>query len=561
MGVRRAVEMVLETANRAEGPVYTFGPLIHNPQVMDILREKGVSVLDTPPESGRGTVLIRAHGVGPEVAERLEKAGFTVVDATCPRVRMVQRLIQKHVEEGWLPVIAGDADHPEVMGLVGHSGGKAVVIRDADGVDTLPDAEKILLVAQTTQDTQSFVKIRERLLARFPEAKIKNTICDSTRKRQDEIREMAKAADAIVVVGGKNSGNTRRLAQIAKEAGVPAWHVEGAEELDLKELSKVERIGVTAGASTPNWIIRAVLRRLENPDCARGGFRRTLGRLQRFLVLTNIYVGLGAGALAWASGLYRGAPPSAAAILIACSYVISMHLANNFIGANALRTNDPDRAGFYALHRRLLLALAVGAGIVGVFTGTVLGALPFGILLCMMTLGLLYNVRIVPKRFKSRYIRLRAVPGSKAALIAVAWGVVCALLPALAREDPLRALDVFVFVWACAMVFVRSAFFDFLDVQVDRIVGQETFATWIGEKRTLWVIQAVLAVLAAGQALAALTGLSGAIGLALLPPVAAFALLVRAHTRDMLSHGYRLEFLVETNFVFAGALAWAWSAA
>ncbi|MFP4477157.1 MAG: 4-hydroxy-3-methylbut-2-enyl diphosphate reductase [Desulfatibacillaceae bacterium] len=555
MGVRRAVEMVIDTANRAGEPVYTYGPLIHNPQVMEILREKGVSVLEEIPETGRGTVLIRAHGVTPGVKERLVAAGFDVLDATCPRVTKVQVLIRRHVEKGYLPIIAGDADHPEVTGLLGHSGGKGVVVSAPEDVDRLPDADKVLVVAQTTQDMAGFDRIRERIVERWPDARVHNTICDSTRKRQEEALAMAGDVDVMIVVGGKNSGNTQRLAQVAARSGVPTYHVETAEEIDPADVARARRVGVTAGASTPNWIIRAVRRGLEHPAHLKGDWRGTAFSVQRFLVITNLYVGLAAAALAGASAMYMGASPRLPAVVIAFCYVLSMHIANNFIGANAIRYNDPDRAHFYDRHRVPLLALAVVAGVAAVLTGTMLGTAPFLILLVMMTLGLLYNVRIVPARFGSRYIRIRAIPGSKAVLIAVAWGVVCALLPALALPGPLTPLQVYVFVWATSMVFVRSAFFDVLDVQVDRMVGQETFATWLGEVSTRRILAGVIIALFLAELAGAAAGFTPGLGYWLLPCPVIYAAIIRAHRLDILHPGYRLEFLVETNIVLAGVIA------
>lgn len=284
MGVRRAIDMALEAA-RVEGrEVFTHGPLIHNPQALENLREKGVVPL--PPEGPvpPATVVVRAHGVPPSDLERLCRQAGRVVDATCPKVSTIQKKIAEHSRKGYGVVIAGDPDHPEVVGLLGHAAGFARVVSEPGEVDALPALDRVLLVAQSTQDEEVFEAIRERVLTRFPHAKALATICQSTHRRQTEVREMAGQVDALIVIGGKNSANTRRLAEIARALGVPAYHVETAAELPLGELRQLSRVGVTAGASTPAWIIEEVVDSLEGlePESSRAGReKRPLNRRRR----------------------------------------------------------------------------------------------------------------------------------------------------------------------------------------------------------------------------------------------------------------------------------------
>ena len=262
MGVRRAVEMARATAAEEQGEVFTNGPLIHNPQALEQLRSEGVIPLEDAEVVPRAAVIVRAHGIPPATQDRLQREAARVVDATCPKVATIQKKIEEYSLRDHAVVIAGDADHPEVVGLLGYARGAAYVVAAAAQVDELPPLGKVLLVAQTTQDEEIFKEIRDRVLERFPEALALSTICQSTHRRQSEVRQMAGEVDAMVVIGGRNSANTCRLAEICRNLGTPAYHVETAEELPLEELRNLARVGVTAGASTPAMTIDAVLQAL-----------------------------------------------------------------------------------------------------------------------------------------------------------------------------------------------------------------------------------------------------------------------------------------------------------
>lgn len=265
MGVKLAIEMAETEAEKEGRTIYTHGPLIHNPQELEVLRTKGIVPLDEAAPVPNAPVIVRAHGVAPEVRDRLNAEAERLVDATCPKVSAIQNQIAAYSRDGYTVIIAGDPDHPEVVGLVGHATGPTHVIRKPEDVDELPELEppgKAILVAQTTQDEINYEKISERFLARYPEGEALSTICRATHRRQSEVRQMVTEVDAMVVVGGRNSANTKRLYEISREGGVTAWLVESAAELDAEALKPFETIGVTAGASTPEWIIREVLDKL-----------------------------------------------------------------------------------------------------------------------------------------------------------------------------------------------------------------------------------------------------------------------------------------------------------
>ena len=564
MGVRRAVEMVLDAPDQNTNPIFTFGPLIHNPQVLSLLKSKDINVLDEIPSRGSGTVLIRAHGVPPTTKENLKQANFNVIDATCPRVIKVQTIIRKHAKKGFAAIIIGDKDHPEVIGLLGYAGEKGFVVGSMSELEALPDFENAIVVAQTTQNTEFFDSVKTWAATRHPHYKVFNTICDSTTRRQAEVKRLAESVDAVIVVGGRNSGNTRRLAEIARETGKPAYHIETEKDLDdidTDTLVAARHIGITAGASTPNWIIKKVYRTLEALQVKRGQkWRRIWFGLQRALLLTNIYVSLGAGCLSYASLKLQGFRQLFPYVLISMLYVQSMHILAHLTGSKADQYNDPERANFYRKYYILLTVLALAAGSAGLVIAFTLGLFPFILLLVLSLLGLSYNQRLVLNRFFSgRYSRLRDIPGSKTFMIAVAWGIVTALLPPLSLSAETPATTLLIFLWVAGIVFVRTAFFDILDMQGDRIVGKETIAILLGEKRSLRLLKILLLILIAALLLLSAFHLVSYLGFVLVASPITLLFLLAAYERGLLLPSVKLEFLVETNFILAGVIAFMWS--
>ncbi|MEE4601042.1 MAG: 4-hydroxy-3-methylbut-2-enyl diphosphate reductase [Desulfobacteraceae bacterium] len=564
MGVRRAVEMVLDAPAQSTKPIYTYGPLIHNPQVLNLLKSKDIKVLDEIPDRGCGTVLIRAHGVPPTAKQHLKEAEFNVIDATCPRVIKVQTIIRKHAKKDYAVIIIGDKDHPEIIGLLGYARNNGHVVGDMEELAALPAFDNAIIVSQTTQNARLLESVINWVAENHPHYKIFNTICDSTERRQAEVQRLAEAVDAVIVVGGYNSGNTRRLAEIARQTGKPTYHIESESELasmDTHLLASARHIGITAGASTPNWIIKKVYRALETLQVKRTqSWRRIMFQLQRVLLLTNIYVSLGAGCLTYAMAKLQGFSQFFPYVLISLLYVQSMHTLNHLTGNKSDQYNDPDRAKFYQKYKLLLNILALAAGGTGLVIAHTLGLFPLLLLLIMSLLGLSYNLRIVPQMFVGlRYRRIRDIPGSKTLLIAMAWGIVTAVLPPLSLTGKASWVTGLIFLWTVAIVFVRTAFFDILDMQGDRIVGKDTFAIMLGEKRTMRILKNMLIVLVAALMLLSSFHIISYLGLVLIGCPIFFLLLLSAYERGVLLPSIKLEFLVETNFILAGAMAFLWS--
>jgi 4-hydroxy-3-methylbut-2-enyl diphosphate reductase len=427
----------------------------------------------------------------------------------------------------------------------------------------LPAFDQAIIVAQTTQNTRLFNAVKQWAAQRHPHYKVFETICDSTERRQAEVQRLAESVDAVVVVGGRESGNTQRLFEIACQAGKPAFHVENESDLagiDVNTLSAVRTIGITAGASTPNWVIRKVVMTLETMVFRRkSGWRKTLYALMRASLLTNLYVSLGAAGLCYAVSRLQGIADVTPFVLIAFLYVQSMHILNHLTGSKADRYNEPDRARFYQDRSVSLTVIALASGAAGLVIACLQGWLPFLILLGMSLLGLSYRITLIPKAFSGIMVRrIKDIPGAKTVLIAMAWGVVTAVLPPISVFGAFRITDAFIFAWSAGLVFVRTAFFDILDMQGDRLVGKETIPTLLGEKRSLRLLKGMLAVLAFGLPLVGVLGpLSVFNFLLTLCPAAMFAILF-AWEKGFILPGIRLEFLVESHLVLAGLMALVW---
>jgi 4-hydroxy-3-methylbut-2-enyl diphosphate reductase len=261
-GVKTAVQKAFATAAAARLPVYTLGPIIHNPQVVGELEKAGVKAVKNLSEIQEGVIIIRSHGVPPDIIREATARGLTVVDATCPFVRRAQDLAQELANEGYDLVVVGDAAHPEVEAILGTVGRATVISNSAEALG-LPLRQKYGVIAQTTQSLENLQQVASALLTRTPVLKIVNTICSATTDLQIETRELARRVDFMLVVGGRNSANTTRLVEISRKVGVPTQHIETADEIDQDWLGKAVHIGITAGTSTPDWIIEGVVQRLE----------------------------------------------------------------------------------------------------------------------------------------------------------------------------------------------------------------------------------------------------------------------------------------------------------
>jgi (E)-4-hydroxy-3-methyl-but-2-enyl pyrophosphate reductase len=561
MGVHRAMDMVLTEANRGQGPIFTYGPLIHNRQVMELLESKGVKVVKEVSGLEKGTLVIRAHGISPDQRRLLKSTGLRLIDATCPRVAKVQSIIRSHTRKGYTAVIVGDRDHPEVIGLMGYGNGRVHLITRPNEVADLPHMDKVFLVAQTTQEEQNYRDIAEAVKKRFPGAVVFETICDATHSRQAEVKSFAGLVDGMVVVGGYHSGNTRRLAQVSEAAGLSTFHVETDDELDKEKLSAMEVVGVTAGASTPNWMIKKVVQKIE---AIRGRGETLLSRWIRLafksLFISNVVVAFGAFSLTHAATILMGREPDRIHPSLVMLYIYGMHVLNRFLDKGASTYNDPAMANFYRKYRVLLILTGIAAIAGSLMLASRLGHTVFIAMVGLNALGIIYGVPVIPRgrRHRWRYAKIKDVPGSKTLSEALAWAAVITLVPLLEPDRAAWANTACTFTFVFTMVYVRSALFDIFQAQGDLIVGVETLPITLGERRTLQLLKGIILLGALILLATPFFTTVGPFSYLLLLCFLSLILSLLTYEKRWLYPGTRLEAIVEANFFLAGLLGLLW---
>ncbi len=557
MGVRRAMEIVMAESNKKEGPLFTFGPLIHNKQVLDLLETKGVKATDDTTGLTAGRILIRAHGIPPREREKLQNSALKVIDATCPKVTRVQAIIRHQSNKDRPTIIVGDKNHAEVIGLMGYSKEPAHLIEEKADVASLPQLENPFVVAQTTQDVEDFKEIISALRLRFPDIQVFETICDATHERQEEVRTFKEQVEGVVVVGGFHSANTQRLAKISEEKHLPTYHVETEEGLPREALSKMKVIGLTAGASTPHWLIKNVMQEIESIQAQKEtpvvhGVKRAF----RFMVLSNLAAAAGAFSFGYAVLRLAGGSRELVFPLMAALYIYAMHVFNRFLDKGAASYHDPDRAAFQKQYKSLLIlmgSLAMGISLTLSFI-TGLGA--FLALVALSLLGVVYSIPLIPEGVGNRYrfVKIKDIPGSRSLSEALAWVAVMVFLPLFSGSPgPVLSLVVAGLV-VFSFSYTRAVLFSLFQLQGDLMVGTETLPITLGEKRTLALFNRILLGTALLLVCSTLLGLVSSIFCLMLIPLLTLLLCLYTYEKQWLSSGIALEGLVEGNFLVAGLL-------
>lgn len=561
MGVKRAMDIVLDAVEE-EKELYTYGPLIHNPQVIEMLESKNVRVIKNLDSVKSGTVVIRTHGITPAIRQEIKSKGVKINDATCPLVARVQSIIKKHANQGYYTVIIGDEGHAEIVGLMGFTSGKGFVIGSVEDVEKLPPMDKVCVVGQTTLDVSKYKKITQRLKDKYPDCVIAETICDATEDRQGEVLRLAKEVDAMIVVGGKNSANTTRLAKISESEGIPTFLIETEAELDESKISRFNIVGVTAGASTPNWMIMRVVKRLEEIEKrSRRGFQKLYNGAE-FFIRSNLYIALGATFLTYGISCLSGIEPSVYFMAVSFLYFFSMYNINHIADKDSVKINEPDRIEFYEENRDILLKIGITSSLGALALSVIFGWTSFLLMLISICLGIAYSVKIFPSYISRhiKYQRLKDIPASKDIFVALAWATVCVLVPASAKvwggiNFSIMASFVFVFL----ISYIRSVLFDIRDIQGDRFVGRETIPILIGKEKTKIFLLTLSGLAAVGLFIFSRIGWLSSLGYLLIIPILYTIFYLFLYHRRIISQGLSCEGVVDGKFILTGIIAFIWA--
>lgn len=502
-GVKRAVDLALEHSSKSSHEIFTLGPLIHNNQTIEMLKQRKVLPLDeqnTPDKPS--TLLIRAHGVPPDTQKKYSDQGHEIIDGTCPKVKTVHKVIERYRAQGYTIVITGDEGHAEVIGLLGYAGDAGHLIQTESDVDKLPDFDKVCLVSQTTFDRNLFEQISLKIKNRFGDERVvvKKTICAATDQRQGEIENLAQQVDALLVVGSKTSANTKRLAQIAMDKGIPTQLVETENDIKWEPLSKCKTIGISAGASTPNWMIKRVtdyVQFLEQTQ--RKGIQNIFLNLLDNAANLNVFVSIGAIALYYVSCFIQSLPFSPIGAATAFAYFMSMYLWNSLANTENTQHLGLSRYQFYKAHKKTLYITVGISTLIVLCLSAAQGTHLLYLMLIAVVAGTAYHFTTVPKFLRKfiKYKNVKDIPTSRDFFIALAWGTVLTWIPQAIRGYlTIEPITIAVFTWIFILAYLRSLIFDLRDIEGDRIMGRETLITIVGEKRARKAIYLIIIICA-----------------------------------------------------------------
>jgi 4-hydroxy-3-methylbut-2-enyl diphosphate reductase len=495
MGVRNAILRIVHEINSSDDELYVYGPLIHNPQTIDVLRGRGMRAVDSLDNISGKKIAIRTHGIPVGENRILKDCAAEVINLTCPRVAKVQSIIKKHSSQGSHTIITGDRNHAEVVGLMSYATHGVTVISDTNDVGSIPPADAYLVVSQTTFDRALFKKIVARIQEAFPRATVFDTICDSTRYRQEDvIQGIMSGNDTLVVIGGRNSANTKRLAQIGRDNSIKTFQVETEQELNQEDFKDSQSVLVTAGTSTPGWIINNVLEKLFYINFKKNNIMvKAVTVFLEFIVRTNL---LAAGAAFFVTLLtlaYIGETIPYLLPIISFLFVFSMYSINNYFEKDLLKLVSPYKYEIYQKFGVPFLFVSIAFMGLSIYFASGFNPTTAALVAGSYLLGLLYStnpVKTVVKKINQGLIR--KIYNSKI-VACFGWIIMTVLVPMTATTPSLPALislSAFIFVF----VYLRTALLDLIAFQGDLILGKETLPVLFGT-RSVTLISVIISLL------------------------------------------------------------------
>ncbi|MDR2392031.1 MAG: 4-hydroxy-3-methylbut-2-enyl diphosphate reductase [Planctomycetota bacterium] len=487
-GVKRAMRIALSAAEKGE--LAADGPLVHNRQALEILAARGVGILDASGAApGPAQILVRAHGVPTRRRHCWLQAGKSIVDATCIHVAENQRLAREAAAAGKRVLFAADPGHPETLAVTGGAGKRCHVIQNLSDIETLPEdfaAGGVLFLAQTTFNARQFAGMAAALKWRFSDTRIVDSICRATRERQEEAERLAAAADIFVVVGGRNSANTRRLAEAGRAIGKPAVLVETAADLNPGDFTGLRVAAVTAGASTPGWITQEVVDRLR--QMGRACPTDYLHCLVRFLTESRLSTALAAAGLALAAERLLLPAVMPALVLAGSGYIFFAHILNRRLPQNRSTARLSPIDSFYQARRRGMLIAAWLSAVAGIALASMAGP---AILFLFLSAILAASLYAAPAgRMPEILAKVRRFVSPRYWAMPAGWALILAGPPAWETKDPVSGTIILLFVFLMRLggTLVR----DLHDIASDSLLGIDTLSSRLGSVRAAKLATACL---------------------------------------------------------------------
>jgi len=563
-GVRKAVEKVLAIAKKSDRETVTLGPIIHNPQVLEQLRNLGIKSIDKPCLAENKNVVIRAHGIPPKTRQELKSINANICDATCSDVGKVQGIVKKYSSKGYFTIIVGDEGHAEVKGLLGFTEGKGFVVNNISEVKTLPDLKKICIVAQTTQQKDVFEEICDAIKTKYGKENciVFDTICPSTIARQDEVYNIAKSVDLMIIIGGKNSANTARLAKISSETGTKTIHVEEESDVNDIDFSKYQRIGVTAGASTPNWLIKQIVMKIQSKKQENRSFIfKCIVNTSNFMRHSNILAALGAGWLSYCACYMQDLYSRKEYFLLAFFYILGVYSFKGLKTNWFLKLNEPEKIKFYDKKRTSIVSLVAVSILTVLVVSYKLGIIPLAISVLLLILSLFYHNIGLPY-FKKRRIKLKKlsrIPGSKDLFVVLGWVAIVVLVPLITspRTQLILIENVTAIFFVATLVAIRSIGNDIREIQEDMMVGVETLPIYMGKRKILKIIMFLVVITSFLLLINSIFIWKSYVGFLLIIPL--WSAYIFSLKIDFLQYALNITFsdIIDLHFISAGAITYA----
>jgi (E)-4-hydroxy-3-methyl-but-2-enyl pyrophosphate reductase len=490
-GVKKAVNRIVDEINNCGEEIYIQGPLIHSPQTVNILEKRGLKILKDSDVIDNKITAIRTHGISRLDYQKLKKRAKRVINLTCSNVAHVQALVKKYSANGYFVLILGDKNHAEVQGISSYALSGFFIISNLEDISLIPKADKYILVSQTTLDIDFFNKASSILKSKIKNIEILNTICSATDDRQNDLHIAVRSgADAIVVVGGKNSANTRRLAQIGIDSNIKTFHIETENELYPDDFAGIKHVIVSAGASTPSWIVNNVLEKLYeiNFKNKKNHLFFLIKSFLEFVIRTNLFSSLITVFMTLAILPCKSFECGLTMSLLSASFIFMMYSINNFFRPYEMQISKPFKYNLYSRYKYQLIFITVISFVYYLFFGLKSDYPAYILYLIVFVSGFIYAIPFVTKIVSNtRNKFLKTIFGVKSIVTSIGWAFTALIIPFTVFPYDYFQFGV-LFIIIFSIIFARNILIDLIDYQGDMLLGIETVITIFGLRTTKFII-------------------------------------------------------------------------